>query len=162
AVAPPRLDLGNEDLVRAHVHAIWLSETGTDLGKSLGDVLNLEAPNLPVNDRIATETSKPNVLLRSRERAARMLARIGDDLELAPWHHAGWLDETLRQVGNRFDRTADRWRGLYTAAVDQMNRQHAVILDASAPPVKRRQAERLHREARMQRDLLIDAESAMA
>lgn len=162
AVAPPRLDLGNEDLVRAHVHAIWLSETGTDLGKSLGDVLDLEAPKLPVNDRIANETSKPNVLIRARERAARMLASIGEDLEQAPWYHAGWLDETLQQVGNKFDRTADRWRGLYTAAVDQMNRQHAVILDASAPPEKRRQAERLHREARMQRDLLIDAESAMA
>ncbi len=27
-VAPPQLDLANEDLVRAHVHAIWLSETG--------------------------------------------------------------------------------------------------------------------------------------
>ena len=29
-VAPPRLDLANEDLVRAHVHAIWLAETGAE------------------------------------------------------------------------------------------------------------------------------------
>ena len=29
-VAPPQLDLANEDLVRAHVHAIWLSETGRE------------------------------------------------------------------------------------------------------------------------------------
>ena len=29
-VAPPRLDLANEDLVRAHVHAIWLAETGVE------------------------------------------------------------------------------------------------------------------------------------
>ena len=26
-VRPPRLDLANEDLVRAHVHAVWLAET---------------------------------------------------------------------------------------------------------------------------------------
>ena len=32
AVAPPRLDLANEDLVRAHVHAVWLAETGLYLG----------------------------------------------------------------------------------------------------------------------------------
>ena len=32
AVTSPRLDLTNEDLVRAHVHAIWLAETGVDLG----------------------------------------------------------------------------------------------------------------------------------
>ena len=31
SVAPPRLDLANEDLVRSHVHAIWLAETGQDL-----------------------------------------------------------------------------------------------------------------------------------
>ena len=28
--APPRLDLTNEDLVRSHVHAMWLAETGAD------------------------------------------------------------------------------------------------------------------------------------
>ncbi len=28
SVAAPRLDLANEDLVRSHVHAIWLAETG--------------------------------------------------------------------------------------------------------------------------------------
>ncbi len=28
---PPRLDLANEDLVRSHVHAIWLAETGQSL-----------------------------------------------------------------------------------------------------------------------------------
>jgi ATP-dependent helicase YprA (DUF1998 family) len=41
AVAPPRLDLANEDLVRAHVHAIWLAETGQSLGQSLKDILDL-------------------------------------------------------------------------------------------------------------------------
>ena len=41
AVTPPRLDLANEDLVRAHVHAIWLAETGLALGKSLRDMLDL-------------------------------------------------------------------------------------------------------------------------
>ncbi len=32
AVTPPRMDLANEDLIRAHVHAIWLAETGLRLG----------------------------------------------------------------------------------------------------------------------------------
>ena len=29
-VRAPRLDLGNEELVKAHVHAIWLANTGID------------------------------------------------------------------------------------------------------------------------------------
>ena len=45
AVSPPRLDLANEDLVRAHVHAIWLAETGEWLGNSLTDLLDVEGAN---------------------------------------------------------------------------------------------------------------------
>jgi hypothetical protein len=40
-VTPPRLDLANEDLIRAHVQAIWLAETGMSLGRSLRDLLDL-------------------------------------------------------------------------------------------------------------------------
>src|SRR6266487_3164519 len=41
AVSPPRLDLTNEDLLRAHVYAIWLAETGLSLGQSLKDILEV-------------------------------------------------------------------------------------------------------------------------
>ena len=41
AVTPPRLDLANEDLLRAHVHAVWLAETGAGLRKSLSDILDV-------------------------------------------------------------------------------------------------------------------------
>ena len=41
SVSPPRLDLTNEELIRAHVHAIWLAETGQSLGKTLKDILDL-------------------------------------------------------------------------------------------------------------------------
>ena len=41
-VEAPRLDLANEDLLRAHVHAVWLAESGLDLGQSMKDVLDLD------------------------------------------------------------------------------------------------------------------------
>lgn len=31
AVAPPKLELANEDLIRAHVHSVWLAATGLSL-----------------------------------------------------------------------------------------------------------------------------------
>src|SRR6266699_928425 len=34
AVAPPRLDLANEDLVRSHIHAIWLAGMMADLAEA--------------------------------------------------------------------------------------------------------------------------------
>jgi ATP-dependent helicase YprA (DUF1998 family) len=40
-VAPPRLDPGYEELVRSHVHAIWLAETGQSMKTSLVEVLDM-------------------------------------------------------------------------------------------------------------------------
>ena len=40
-VKPPRLDLANEDLIRAHMQAVWLATTQQWLGNSLTDVLGM-------------------------------------------------------------------------------------------------------------------------
>ena len=42
AVSLPRLDLANEDLVRAHAHALWLAETEQYLGDSFTEILDVE------------------------------------------------------------------------------------------------------------------------
>ena len=41
-VAPPRIDLRNRDLVRSHVHAIWMEGARPDLGRTLATVLELD------------------------------------------------------------------------------------------------------------------------
>ena len=40
-VEAPRIDLTNEDLIRAHVHAVWLTVSGLNLGQSMSDILNI-------------------------------------------------------------------------------------------------------------------------
>jgi hypothetical protein len=57
AVTPPRLDLANEDLVRAHVQAVWLAETGADLKKSLCDLLEVGTadPSLRLLDSVRAD-----------------------------------------------------------------------------------------------------------
>ncbi|MDN5851807.1 MAG: protein kinase, partial [Actinomycetia bacterium] len=57
AVAPPRLDLANEDLVRSHVQAVWLAETGLKLGNAVPTIIDIgyaagtgpPAPELPLH-----------------------------------------------------------------------------------------------------------------
>src|SRR5437763_3980825 len=85
-VAPPRLDLANEDLVRAHVHAIWLAETGISLGSSLADVLELdiEDASFPLRESIVGQTSAADVIHRAKPRAERLLATI-PRLDEAEW-----------------------------------------------------------------------------
>jgi hypothetical protein len=41
SVAPPRLDLANEDLVLSHLQGIWIAEAGLRLGRSIPDVLDV-------------------------------------------------------------------------------------------------------------------------
>jgi hypothetical protein len=60
-VSTPRLELANEDLIRAHVYAVWLAETGANLHKSLRDVLDLsDQDNLPIQTDLLQQLKSPS------------------------------------------------------------------------------------------------------
>ena len=84
AVAPARLDLGNEDLVRAHVHSVWLAATGARLGRGMVEVLDLGQPVcslIPgIEHRIALSDSK---LAEVAEECRHILDAGGDDIRRA-------------------------------------------------------------------------------
>ncbi|HEX4680479.1 MAG TPA: DEAD/DEAH box helicase [Gaiellaceae bacterium] len=155
-VKPPRLDLANEDLVRAHVHAVWLAETGKSLGSSLATVLDLsdeENRYFPVMNDLRDAFDDPALSERARPAAQALLASI-PTLDEAEWMHDGWLDEALREAPKAFDRACDRWRELYTAALDARDTQTKAANDFSKTRKERDLAERLRREARAQLELL--------
>src|SRR5439155_17160536 len=133
AVTPPRLELANEDLVRAHVYAIWLAETGLSLGQSLRDILevNGDDPMLTILGSVHESIEDSGAKRRARARATRVLETLPVELNDSDWYSDGWLDEALDQVVINFDRTCDRWRGLYKAAQAQARAQGLIMLDAS-------------------------------
>ena len=63
SVAPPRIDLRNSDLVRSHIHALWMEVAKPDLGKTLTSVLDIQHEDgrieLPVKDSIKRELENP-------------------------------------------------------------------------------------------------------
>ena len=91
AVTPPRLDLANEDLVRAHVQAIWLAETGMGLGKSLSDLLDLSGPEPTLNllPGVRTDVEASPARQRAKARAERVLASVAEELVRAGWYSRG-------------------------------------------------------------------------
>ncbi len=156
AVSPPRLDLANEDLVRAHMHAVWLAETGQTLGNSVAEILDLDlAAGLPIKSQVAHYLQDPHARLRATERCRRILLSMQGELAGALWYTPEWLDDTMRQAFARFDRAADRWRRLYRAACNQRDTQHAIISDATKSAEEQRQAKRLRAEAETQIELLL-------
>ncbi len=156
AVAPPRLDLTNADLLRAHIHAIWLAETGMSLGDSLRDILDLagDPPSLELLPECREQAESLSARSAARQRAADILATIPD---LA--NADALLDATMSSVVQAFDSTCDRWRNLYWAALRQADVQNKIIRDASRSASDKQQAVRLRREAEAQLKLLTEIDS---
>lgn len=163
AVTPPRLDLTNEDLVRAHVHAVWLAETGLSLGSSLKDVLDLhgESPSLELQPHVVDATADEGARDRARVRAKRLLDTIHADLSPADWYSGAWLNSVFEQCALSFDEACNRWRGLYRAARDQWDAQNRVISDHARPIQDKERAKRLRREAEAQLELLTESRNVV-
>ena len=161
-VVPPRIDLGNEHLVRAHIHAIWLSETGLGLGGQIpNEVIDLSnAPEeLPLREEVVEMTELSDAQReRCRHRCEQVIADCGEAVARSPWYADDWREITLNQASEEFDRAFDRWRELYRAALTQLQRAQTMQLGRFAGGQQEggsENPERLAREAQWQLNLLF-------
>ena len=102
-VAPPRLDLANEDLIRSHVHAIWLAENGAGLGSRLPDVVDIarEDLSMPLYEKLDDLLADQEALRRAGERARVIMNGLENDgvLRASPWWTGDtWIEDTLRRA----------------------------------------------------------------
>lgn len=163
-VAPPQIDLANEDLVRAHVHAIWLAEAGLSLGRSLRDVLEVEGedPSLAILPNKLDDLRDPGARERAKDRARRVLVTLEPDLQASDWYSEGWLDSTIGAIEGQFERACERWREMYRAALGAFKAQTGVIQDATRDRGEKQRARRLRSEAESQLELLLASEGRAA
>lgn len=163
AVTTPRLDLSNEDLLRAHVHAIWLGTSNLSLGSNLGEVLDVagDEPSLAVLDHVQEVLDNRELRRRAFTIAnAALGSAIRGLVEPTEGDADAWLQRVLDQIPNSFNQACERWRGLYRSAHAQSKRQSAIVRDAARDQADRRAATRLRNEAEAQLRLLTVAESS--
>ena len=157
AVAPARLDLGNEELVRAHVHSVWLAATGARLGRGIVEVLDLGQPACPLNPDIQHRIGLPDSQLAEvADECRHILDAGGEDIRRALWCTPQWLENTLRGAAASFDSAFDRWRELYGSAVRQRDEARRIVDNPTTRHDERREAEQREREAKNQIDLLLN------
>ncbi|WP_122619053.1 protein kinase [Streptomyces sp. Tu 4128] len=164
AVAPPRLDLANEDLVLSHLQGIWIAEAGLRLGRSVPDVLDVSHPDTGDRPDPALELL-PDILAASHDDGAqrrtvdaalRVLGPLLTDFVDTTWWHDDWIQDKVRTVPERFDRAFDRWRSLFRAALDDQYVQNKRRLDYSLTETDRNRANARRREAETQLNLLMN------
>ncbi|MEE6261184.1 DEAD/DEAH box helicase [Plantactinospora sonchi] len=162
AVRPPRLDLANEDLVRSHLQAIWLAETGEELPSSLVDLMESggEQPTLTLKTKIESALNDPAARQRAVLRATATLAGdIHTELREAPWWRTNWINDKIERAFVEFQNALDRWRRLYRAARKEYEVQSRRAVDTNVSARAREEARRRADDARVQLNLLGNEDS---
>ncbi|MGW1491634.1 protein kinase domain-containing protein [Streptomyces sp. NPDC002402] len=163
-VAPPRLDLANEDLVLSHLQGIWIAEAGLKLGRAIPEVLDVSypessdrpAPVLELQPEILAASLDRDAQLRTVDASLRVLGPLLPDFAETTWWHDDWIHDRVRTVAERFDRAFDRWRQLFRAALDDQYIQNKRRLDYSLTEGDRIRANARRREAETQLNLLMN------
>ncbi|WP_308258059.1 helicase-related protein [Pseudonocardia lacus] len=164
-VAPPRLDLANEDLVRSHVQAVWLAECGLKLGSAVPIVIDTAydkqvrppAPPLRLHEDVVAKINDRSAATRAVTAARELLGPLCERFaEDSTWWHDQWISDAVQAAPQQFDRAFDRWRQLFTAALVDQDEQNRRVLDHSLSENDRQIATRRRREAETQLKLLVN------
>ncbi|MGH3625384.1 MAG: helicase-related protein, partial [Sciscionella sp.] len=154
SVEPPRLDLTNEDLLRSHVHAIWLAETGVELDRSLAKVVDTGTTDYPLRKGIQDRITDGAAARRAARRVSHVLSGLVDELHGTSWWHDDWVERVTADAPKEFNQALGRWRQLFRSALDEQEAQNRIILDHSSSHKVREDATRRRREAENQLRLL--------
>ena len=162
-VAPPRIDICNQELLRSHLHAIVLSEIGlTELKESLGDLMEEhKIKNLPLKEEIK---KRLDISAEQKESIKKIFKRAIEDFtpelqEKAKWFNENWIDRNLDRVEEEFDKSLNRWRTLFQNAKQQLAKAQAIINDSrlTNSSIEKRQAFRDEKQATSMIDKLKNA-----
>jgi ATP-dependent helicase YprA (DUF1998 family) len=163
AVEPARMDLRNRELVEAHLYSTWLAIVGLSLGSSIAEVLDLDDPRFPIQDDKRAYLEGENKARFEREaiEAGRQIVDRAPEIREAWWFSDQWIQETIRNAPEAFDRAFDRWRELYRAAINSREAARRLIDNPRTSRQEREEAEQREREARREIDLLLNRTQRM-
>ena len=123
-VRPPALDITNEELVRSHLHAVWLAEAKLALSPDIPEILDLKQAKYPLKQEVIDVVNRPSLVTAARAPMKRVLDQILASMDGKKPVWMGDEDDFILQVALRapqeFDRAFDRWRELYNSARTQL------------------------------------------
>lgn len=155
SVRPPRLDLSNESLLRAHIHSVWLAYVRLPLGHSIEEVINTDREDLPLRENVAAQIQLGEAARSEITARVRQILKADQDILIsARWFTDRWIEQVVEEAPREFDRAFDRWRELYRAARRQLLAARAQE-DCARTVKEQQRARELQEEARHQLNLLL-------
>jgi Lhr-like helicase len=142
SVRVPPIEIGNEDLLRAHMHAVWLGSMGVELGDSIIDIIAVpfedEECNYPIKQEIVDGLKSPERKLHAQKKMQAFLQPMDAELRERNFSWYGGLkvftDSILDQVFENFHLAFDRWRHLYKSAIELRKSQQRILNRGSQEP----------------------------
>ncbi len=123
-VRPPALDITNEELVRSHLHAVWMAEAKLALSPDIPEILDLKQVKYPLKQEILDVIRQPELVTTARAPMKRVLDQI---LSSVNGRRPVWMEEpddfvlgVAMRAPYEFDGAFDRWRELYNSARTQL------------------------------------------
>jgi superfamily II DNA/RNA helicase len=112
-VVPPRIDISNNELIKSHVNAIYMMETGLDFTKSISEIIDEETPLLKLREDIQSKMKDGHELRKKVvfETVKRILS-FSPESRKEESVIGNWIDS----VPNEFDQAFERWRKLHIQA----------------------------------------------
>lgn len=156
-VQPPRIDLTNEELVRSHVHAVWLAASGATLGRSMSDVVDTTVASYAVQADLAAAMMAPDLAAKACGDARQVLVPLQPVLDHAPWYVDNWLETVIDQARQEFDKACERWRTLHRTVKSEMDLANVQAQIASSAKKDRQAARYRHADAQRQLELLLNS-----
>jgi Lhr-like helicase len=157
-VRPPAIELANRDLIRSHLHAVWLAESTQELKPDIPNVLDLSDAALPVQTEIAKAFADPKLTERAALSMRRLLESVKDELatEAAPWaaDRNAFAENTAALASKSFSDAFERWRQLYQGARAQLLEANRRSEMHGLSPSERREAKTQQAQANEQLALL--------
>ena len=160
SVPPARMDLGNKELVEAHLHSVWLMETGLGLGRSIEETIDRDQSNYPIDEQIAADLHLSTSQRADVTYAFGEIARREPAISNADWFSDTWIEETIDNAARDFDNAFDRWRELMKAAIAQRDTARQTQDKKRATKEEKQQAEQQEREAKREIELLLNDSSS--
>jgi ATP-dependent helicase YprA (DUF1998 family) len=155
SVRAPRLDIANESLLRAHIHAVWLAHVRLPLGNSIENIVDTDRVELPLRENVAVQIQLKEGVQGALADRVRQILRADEGLLVETgWFSDDWISRVLEEAPREFDRAFDRWRELYRAARRQLE-QARQEEDRARNREEQARARAKQDEARRQLNLLL-------